>query len=95
MTERAPKAEKPIATDRQAVKRRTVVRDLLSRSPADLRFASPQRAGLPDTDAWIAANEGKTGEAGVPLVQRLPIDAPWTTAETLSASHRKTIEGMR
>jgi hypothetical protein len=81
---RIPKP-KPIRPEQVKVKRRRVVDDIARAAPVGLTRAA---AVLPrvDTEAFIRANPER--------YEVLPMDAPWSTAETLSASHRRAIQGV-
>lgn len=63
-----------------------VVTDIAMSAPSALTRARVELPAI-DTDAWIRQHPE--------CFQRLPIDAPWSTRETLTVSHRKTIEGVR
>lgn len=84
-TPKPPKAPKPkpakpvkVAKRPQAMKQAIAVAAEQKGAPKVELAVTPV---LPDSTAWLVANEGKTDAHGRPLVERLPINAPWRATE--------------
>lgn len=96
--ERDPRAPKPAPKPKRQKPERSLEAKLALKAPV-VKKSGPRvelavREPLPDSSAWLAANEGRVDAQGRPLVERLPLGAPpRQPAAELNARQKRQITG--